>query len=95
MRFASIRDLRNQPGQLQRTVREEPLTLTANGRPFAVVIGLEEGEDPGELERLIRQARAQRAVSRIRARWQEAGRESLGEQEIEKEIREARLVRRG
>lgn len=67
MKFASIRDVRNQPGLLQSTRSGEPVTLTTNGRPFALVVGLDTGEDPGELEALIRRARAQRAISRIRA----------------------------
>lgn len=89
MKFASIRDLRNQPRLLQNTVRNETVTLTSNGRPFALVIGLGEGEDPSELERVVRQARAQLAISRIRAR---AHREEikLDEAEIEAEIRAAR-----
>ena len=95
MKFASIRDLRNQPGLIRRTVREEPVTLTVNGRPFAIVLGLQEGEDPGEMERLIRQARAQKAVSRIRARWQESGQQAPTESEIEEEVRSARSARKG
>lgn len=90
MRYISIRDLRNQSGLIQRTVAEEPVTLTSNGRPFALVVGLGEAEDPGELERLIRQARAQWAVSRIRQQAQELGLDRLAEEEIEEEIRQAR-----
>lgn len=95
MKFASIRDLRNQPGLLQSTVRSEPVTLTSNGRPFALVVGLEAEEDPSELERLIRQARAQRAVSRIRARAQSTGLDALSAEEVDAEIRAARVERRG
>lgn len=90
MRYISIRDLRNQSGILQRTVAEEPVTLTSNGRPFALMVGLGEAEDPGELERLIRQARAQWAVSRIRKQAQEAGLDRLTDEEIEDEIAQAR-----
>lgn len=90
MRYISIRDLRNQSGILQRTVAEEPVTLTSNGRPFALMVGLGEAEDPGELERLIRQARAQWAVSRIRKQAQESGLDRLTDEEIEDEIAQAR-----
>jgi hypothetical protein len=62
----------------------------SNGRPFALVLGLRESEDPGELERLIRQARAQRAVSWIRNTAQETGLDQLTEEHIEAEIRQAR-----
>ena len=46
MRFISIRDLRNQSGVIQRTVSEETFTLTSNGKPFALVVGLQDSE-PG------------------------------------------------
>ncbi|HEU0302139.1 MAG TPA: type II toxin-antitoxin system prevent-host-death family antitoxin [Longimicrobium sp.] len=93
MRYISIRDLRNQSGLIQRSVAEEPVTLTSNGRPFALVVGLEESEDPGELERLIRQARAQWAVSRIRKRARAVGLDQLSAEDIEAEIREVRARR--
>jgi prevent-host-death family protein len=93
MRYISIRDLRNQSGLIQRTVAEESVTLTSNGRPFALVLGLEESEDPGELERLIRQARFQSAISRVRKRARETGLDHLSEEEIEEEIRQARAER--
>lgn len=94
MKFISIRDLRNQSGVIQRAVSEETVTLTSNGRPFALVVGLDESEDPVELERLIRQARAQWAVSRIRKRAREAGLDTLTEADIEAEIRAARAERK-
>lgn len=95
MRYISIRDLRNQSGLIQRTVAQEPVTLTSNGRPFALVLGLEESEDPGELERMIRQARMQWAISRVRRRAQEAGLDALTMEEIDEEIRQARDTRTG
>jgi len=94
MKFMSIRDLRNESGLIQRTVVDEAVTLTSNGRPFALVIGLEEDEDPAALERLVRQARAQWAVSRVRARAQTSGQERLSAGEIEAEIRATRAERR-
>lgn len=93
MRYMSIRDLRNESGLIQRSVAEESVTLTSNGRPFALVVGLEDSEDPGELERLIRQARAQWAISRIRGRAQAAGLDRLTPDDIDEEIRLARAER--
>ncbi|HEX5726334.1 MAG TPA: type II toxin-antitoxin system prevent-host-death family antitoxin [Longimicrobiaceae bacterium] len=94
MKFISIRDLRNQSGLIQRVVEEEPVTLTSNGRPFALVVGLDESEDPAELERLIRQARAQAAVSRIRRRAIGAGLDRLSPAEIDAEIAAVRAERK-
>jgi prevent-host-death family protein len=94
MKFASARDIRNQPGLLQGTQDGEPVTLTNNGRPYALVVGLNADEDPAELERMIRQARAQRAISRIRARTQALGAEAPGDEDVAAEIRAARAGRR-
>jgi prevent-host-death family protein len=94
MKFISIRDLRNQSGLIQRTVSEETVTLTSNGKPFALVVGLNDSEDPGEMERLIRQARAQLALSRIRKQARETGVDRLTPDEIDEEIRAARAERR-
>lgn len=93
MKFISIRDLRNQSGVIQRTVSEETVTLTSNGKPFALVVGLQDSEDPVELERLIRQARAQWALSRIRAQAQRNGTDRLTPEDIDEEIRAARAER--
>jgi prevent-host-death family protein len=94
MRFASIREIRNQPGLLQSTLEGEPVTLTNNGRPFALVVGLDTDEDPAELERIIRQARAQRAISRIRARTHALGADAPDDAAVAAEIRAARADRR-
>jgi prevent-host-death family protein len=93
MKFASIRDLRNRPGELQRVLDEDAVTLTSNGKPFALVVGLNEGEDPSDLDRAIRQARAQLAASRIRARWRTEG-APPSDKEIEQEIAAVRAARK-
>ena len=93
MKFMSIRDLRNQSGLIQRSVEEENVALTSNGKPFALVVGLSEDDDPAELERLIRKARAEWAVSRIRKRAQRLGLDKLTLDEINAEIAAARAER--
>lgn len=94
MKFMSIRDLRNQPGTIQRTVEEETVTLTSNGKPFALVVGVGEEDDPAELERLFRKARAEWALSRIRKRAQRHGLDRMTLDEINDEIAAVRAERR-
>ncbi|HEU0016710.1 MAG TPA: type II toxin-antitoxin system prevent-host-death family antitoxin [Longimicrobium sp.] len=94
MKFISIRELRNESARIQRTVAEESVTLTSNGKPFALLVGLSEGEDPGEMERLILQARAQQAISRMRKRARELGLDRLSAEDIDAEIRAARTERK-
>lgn len=94
MKFMSIRELRNQSGRLPQAVADETVTLTVNGRPVALIVGLGREDDPTQLERLIRQARAQWAVSRIRKRAQQRGLDQLGPEDIQEEIRLSRAGRR-
>ena len=94
MKFMSIRDLRNQSGVIQRAVAEDTVALTSNGKPFALVVGLQECEDPVELDGLIRQARAEWALSQIRAAARKNGTDKLTMEEIDAEIRAARAERR-
>jgi antitoxin (DNA-binding transcriptional repressor) of toxin-antitoxin stability system len=93
MKFISVRELRGQGSTLQRTVAEESITLTSNGKPFALMLGIREGDDPAELERIIRKARAEWALSRIRGRAQRTGVSNLSMEEIDEEIAAARRAR--
>lgn len=89
MRRISTRDLRNTPGKVRDLLEEEDLLLTARGEPVAYMIGMK-GEDPQEVAAMVRQARAQRAVSRMRRQAAEQGLDDLSAEEIEEEIRSAR-----
>jgi antitoxin (DNA-binding transcriptional repressor) of toxin-antitoxin stability system len=93
MKFISTRDLRNRPGLVQDMVRNEDLVLTANGKPVALVLRIEE-DDFEESLRAIRQARAMLAVSRMRRRAAELGLDKLSPEEIEKEIKAVRAQRK-
>jgi prevent-host-death family protein len=94
MKFMSVRDLRNQPGMMQRTVAEESVTLTSNGKPFALVVSVGEDDDPSELDRLLRKVRAEQAISRIRKRVQRLGFDRMPPEEIDAEIAAVRAERR-
>jgi len=94
MKFISVRDLRNQSGTLQRSLAEENITVTSNGKPFALMVGIPDGDDPAELERLIRKARAEWALSRIRSRARRLGLDQMTMEEIDAEIQAARAERK-
>jgi antitoxin (DNA-binding transcriptional repressor) of toxin-antitoxin stability system len=93
MRFLSVRELRTQGAMLQRAVSAENITLTSNGKPFALMLGLGEGDDPAELERIVRKARAEWALSKIRTRAERNGTSKLSMEEIDREIAAARAAR--
>ncbi|HET7460306.1 MAG TPA: type II toxin-antitoxin system prevent-host-death family antitoxin [Longimicrobium sp.] len=93
MKFMSIRDIRNNSGALQRTVEEDSVTLTSNGKPFALMVSIGEEDDPVEMERIIRRARAEWAISRIRRRAQRNGLDKMTLEEIDAEIAATRAER--
>lgn len=93
MKYLSSRDLRNTPGKLKDEVRDEDLVLTANGRPVAIVVGVDDG-DIEETLAVLRQARALRAVGRMRRGAAERGLDALSEADIVGEITAARAERR-
>ena len=65
MKFVSTRELRNRPGYVRDLIQKDDLVLTANGKPIAILLGVEEGELE-ETARAIRQSKAQLALSRLR-----------------------------
>jgi antitoxin (DNA-binding transcriptional repressor) of toxin-antitoxin stability system len=94
MKFVTIRDLRSNTAQLRKDLEaDQEIVVTANGRPFAVMTRVE----PDKLEReilAIRRARAQAAVSRMRADAKAAGLDRMAADEIDAIIFRARRKRR-
>jgi antitoxin (DNA-binding transcriptional repressor) of toxin-antitoxin stability system len=92
MKFLSSRVLRNQPGVVRDLAGDEDLVLTANGKPFAILVGIAEGEFE-QTALAIRRARAQLAVSRMRKTAARRGIDRLSPRAIDAEIRAARSAR--
>ena len=89
MKFLSTRDLRNRPGYVRELAQKEDLVLTVNGKPIALLLGLED-DDLEETARVVRQARAQRALSRMRREAARRGLEKISPAAIEAQIRAVR-----
>lgn len=89
MKFVTTRDLRNRPGYVRELVQKEELVLTADGKPVAILLGVE-GEDLEEAALILRQAKAQRALSRMRQQAAQRGVAEAKPGAIEAEIRTAR-----
>lgn len=92
MKFVSVRELRNQPGRVWEEVKGTETVLTANGKPVAILMGVEE-DDLEETLSLLRRARAQAAVSRLREQAFKAGTARLTHAEIDAQIAVARRAR--
>ena len=92
MKFLSTRELRNRPGFVRELARKEDIVLTANGKPVALLLGLED-DDFEETAQAIRQARAQRALSRMRRQAESKGLSGMSLAAINAEVRAVRSKR--
>ncbi len=93
MNLITVRDLRNRSGQVwRRLAQEQELIITSNGRPIALLTPVTEGDIEKTLA-VLRRARAQVAVSRMRETAATAGASRMTLDEINEEIRMARRDR--
>ena len=94
MKFISVRDLRSNTARLRTYLEtEREIVVTANGRPFAVMTGVE----PDWLEDEIlamRRARARAALSRARAEAKAKGLDRMTMGQIDAIVAKARRQRR-
>jgi antitoxin (DNA-binding transcriptional repressor) of toxin-antitoxin stability system len=93
MKFISARELRNRPGFIRELVQKEDMVLTADGKPVAILLGIE-GDGLEEAMLIIRQARTQRALSRMRRQAARRGIADASPRAIEAEIRAVRRKRK-
>ncbi len=93
IRFISVRDLRLKSGEIWRELQKEgELVITSNGKPVAVLSGIE-ADRLEEYLRALRRARAALAVSRIQERSRYKGLDEISGAEIEAEIQAVRRSR--
>ena len=89
----SSREIRVNPRPVFEATEEgEEVVITSRGKHVALLIGIS-GEDLDETVRLVRRARAQAAVSRMRKAAAREGSDSMSREEIEEEISAARSER--
>lgn len=93
MKFLSTRELRNRPGSVRDLAQKDDLVLTTNGKPFAIMVGLDE-EKLEETVRAIRQAKAQLALFRLRKQAASRGTDRMPARAIDAEIRAVRSRRK-
>ena len=90
MKFVSSREIRVNPRPVFEAAEEgDEVVITSRGKPVALLVGVN-GEDLEETVRLVRRARAQAAVSRMRRAASQEGTDGLSQEEIEAEISAAR-----
>jgi prevent-host-death family protein len=90
MKFVSVRELRLKPGEVWKAAKvEKDLVITANGRPIAILTGVDESTFEEELA-TIQRARALTALDRLHRESVQKGTHAMSEKEIQDEIDEAR-----
>jgi prevent-host-death family protein len=95
MKFVSVRELRLKPGDVWKIARrEKDVVLTANGRPVAILTGVDEETFEEELE-VIQRARALKALDTIHRESVKKGTHRITDREIQKEIEAVRKGIRG
>jgi antitoxin (DNA-binding transcriptional repressor) of toxin-antitoxin stability system len=93
MKFISTRELRNRPGYVRDLAQNGDLVLTTNGKPIAILLGIEEDELE-ETADAIRQAKAQLALGRLRKQAARRGTDRMPASAIAAEIRAVRSRRK-
>jgi hypothetical protein len=92
MKFVTVRDLRLTPGKVWALAKQEKrIVLTANGRPMAILTGVDEDSLKEDLD-AIERAQALVALDRIHQNSLKRGTNHLSEKDINLEIDS---VRRG
>lgn len=95
MKFVSVRDLRLTPGKVWKMAKEErDLVLTVNGRPVAILTGVDENSFETEVE-AIRRARALQALDSLQVASLKKRTDRITVDKIDKEIRAVRKSREG
>jgi len=90
MQFISVRDLRGHSAEVwSRLKKEKEIVLTSKGKPIAILIATS-GQRLEESVSAIRTARAVSAVQSLQKVSVETGRDSMGLDEINAEIKAAR-----
>jgi len=86
MKFISVRDLRLKPGEVWKLAKQEKdLVITSNGRPIAILTGIDEESFEEELD-IMQRARALKALDTIHKNSVMKGTHRITDQEIQLEI---------
>lgn len=91
MDFVPYRELRNEPTTLRKKLEQQgELVVTVDGKPFAVMVDLQDGANLEDLVKMISRFRAQRAVRQIRDAARQKGLNSITNEQIDTLIKKTR-----
>jgi len=90
MKFVTVRDLRLKAAQVWKQLqKEKELVITSNGKPIALLSGVNEDNLESSISAL-RRSRAVLAVNSIQNQSVKKGKDKISEREIDKEIQAVR-----
>jgi len=94
MKFVTVRDFRIRPGTVWSNLeKDEDVVITSNGKPIAILTGVTD-VNFDETVKMLRRAKAEIAVSRMRKASLKKGLDKISQKEIESEISSARKARK-
>jgi prevent-host-death family protein len=94
MDFVPYRELRNEPAAVRKKLAEQgELVVTVDGKPFAVMVDLQDGDSLEEMVKLISRFKAQRALRTLRAQARKEGLDQLSDQAVDAVIHKTRSVK--
>lgn len=90
MEFVNVRELRVNTGQTwEKLEREKELIITSNGRPIALMAGID-GRNLEAMLAAVRRARGEWAIREIQRQSVQKGTDKMTDEEIESEIKQVR-----
>jgi prevent-host-death family protein len=90
MKFLSVREVRDRPGELCRQAAEDTVVITSNGRPTVLAVGVVHHDLVEEQAREMRLAAGRVLLRLAREQASRAGASELTMGEVNEEIRRAR-----
>lgn len=93
MDYIAVNELKRPKVVRERLAAEEEMLLTSNGRPMAVLMYVDEEDDPEDVLTAARDARSRIALRRIRERARSTGTDKLSGADIDKVIAGTRRER--
>jgi hypothetical protein len=95
MQFVPYRTLRNEPSALRKKLESEgELIVTVDGKPFALMINLNEVDDVQDILLMVSRLKAQMAIRSIRSQAHKEGLDKITLKDVNALIKKTRTERK-
>lgn len=93
MKIVSDREFRNEPGMVRKKLANQDVIMTSRGKPYAVLLPIDDQTDVEEVLELAARIRAQMSLSSVRKKALDSGLDRMSSEEIDEEIQKVRKQR--